>query len=34
MDALKDRITLEKFKFLMDLAVNANMNVLRIWGGG
>jgi len=34
MHALKDKVTLEKFKILIDMTINANFNILRIWGGG
>jgi len=34
MDSLKDRISFEKFKWLTDMAIASNQNVLRIWGGG
>jgi len=33
-DQLPGRVTREKYQRLIDLAVGANFNMLRIWGGG
>ena len=33
-DAMANRQTPEKFEHLLDSAVKANMNMLRVWGGG
>jgi len=34
MDSLRDRVSVEKFKYLMDMSTKANMNMIRVWGGG
>ncbi|UII32699.1 hypothetical protein LVD17_02470 [Fulvivirga ulvae] len=33
-DSFLDRVTSEKYREVFDNAVNANMNMLRVWGGG
>ncbi len=33
-DALRDRVTNDVIDDYLDSAINANMNVLRVWGGG
>ncbi|MBN2533314.1 MAG: glycoside hydrolase family 2 protein [Spirochaetales bacterium] len=33
-DAMPCRITREKYEYLLDSTVKANMNMLRVWGGG
>ncbi|KAM9330489.1 beta-mannosidase [Gastrophryne carolinensis] len=33
-DSFQDRVTLEKLRVLLQSAVDANMNALRVWGGG
>lgn len=34
MDALRDRITLQNFKWMIDLAIAANANFAILFGGG
>ena len=33
-DAFQERVTEQRLEFLLDSVVKANMNMLRIWGGG
>jgi beta-mannosidase len=34
LDHIYGNVTKEQYEFLIDMAVNANVNMLRIWGGG
>ena len=33
-DNLQDRVTKERYEYIINSAVEANMNMLRVWGGG
>jgi len=34
MDTLRDRISFTNFKYIIDMSIAANFNMVRIWGGG